>query len=76
MNTMTLQEDLHLQDQWTKISQQELDKILEKHQAYLDNKEGGSRARLGMHDFVVPGHGRKGPVQGGPDGGDVDPLQP
>ncbi len=47
---MTLQEDLNLSG-WTKVTQQELDEILEKHELFVDNSRGGERAKLSMHNL-------------------------
>ena len=48
---MTLQDELEHKDQWTKVSQQELNTILDRHEAFVDNQSGGERMQLGMHDL-------------------------
>ena len=48
---MTLQDELETKDQWTKISQQELDEILVSHERFVKNMSGGELAQLRMHDL-------------------------
>ena len=37
--------------QWRKISQQELDEVLEKHMLFANGRTGGERATLSMYDL-------------------------
>ena len=48
---MTLQDELDHKDQWTKLSQQELDEVLDKHEKFVNKQRDGERAQLGMHDL-------------------------
>ena len=48
---MTLQDELEGKTQWTKVSQQELDSILERHALFVDGQHNGERMQLGMHDL-------------------------
>jgi len=48
---MSLRDTPDFEDQWTKISQQELDEILDRHEAFADGRQGGERAKLGMYDM-------------------------
>ena len=48
---MTLQDELDHKDQWTKLSQQELDEVLDKHEKFVNNQRDGERAQSGMHDL-------------------------
>ena len=48
---MTLQDELDHKDQWKKLSQQELDEVLDKHEKFVNNQRDGERAQLGMHDL-------------------------
>ena len=38
---MTLQDELEGKTQWTKVSQQELDSILERHALFVDGQHNG-----------------------------------
>ena len=48
---MTLQGELDHKDQWKKLSQQELEEVLDKHEKFVNNQRNGKRAQLGMHDL-------------------------
>ena len=48
---MTLQGELDHKDQWKKLSQQELDEVLDKHEKFVNNQRDGERAQSGMHDL-------------------------
>ena len=48
---MTLQDELDHKDQWKKLSQQELDEVLDKHEKFVNNQRDGEQAQLGMHDL-------------------------
>ncbi|MEE3051153.1 MAG: hypothetical protein VX535_06200 [Pseudomonadota bacterium] len=48
---MTLQDELDHKDQWKKLSQQELDEVLDKHEKFVNNQRDGERAQSGMHDL-------------------------
>jgi len=37
--------------QWTKMSQKDLDAVLDRHEKFADNKGGGERAKLSMYDL-------------------------
>ena len=50
-DNMTLQGELDHKDQWKKLSQQELDEVLDKHEKFVNNQRDGERAQLGMHDL-------------------------
>ncbi|MBC8337430.1 MAG: pentapeptide repeat-containing protein, partial [Alphaproteobacteria bacterium] len=48
---MTLQDELEHKDQWTKVSQQDLDVALDRHEAYVNGKRDGERMQMSMHDL-------------------------
>ena len=48
---MTLQDELEHKEQWKKISQKELDEVLDKHENFVTGQRDGERAQLGMHDL-------------------------
>ena len=48
---MSLRDTPEFRDQWTKITQKELDEILTSHERFATSKGGGSRAKLGMYDM-------------------------
>ena len=50
-DNMTLQGELDHKDQWKKLSQQELDEVLDKHEKFVNNQRDGERAQSGMHDL-------------------------
>ena len=49
---MTLQDELDHKDQRKKLSQQEFDEVLDKHEKFANNQRDGERAQLGMHDLA------------------------
>ena len=48
---MTLQDELEYKDQWTKVSQKELDRALDRHEAFVNNERDSERMQLNMHDL-------------------------
>ena len=48
---MTLQDELEHKEQWKKLSQKELDDILDRHENFANGQRDGERAQLGMHDL-------------------------
>ena len=48
---MTLQDELEHKDQWTKVSQKELDRALDRHEAFVNNERDSERMQLNMHDL-------------------------
>ena len=49
--SMSLRDTPEFREQWTKITQKELDEILVRHEKFATNKGGGERAKLGMYDM-------------------------
>ena len=48
---MTLEDKLDHKDQWKKLSQKELEEVLDKHDNFVNGQREGERAPLGMDDL-------------------------